>query len=181
MALLGESLVEEWLNREGFFTIRGVKHGVGEMDLLAVRPMHNTQVIGWHVEVQISFRPISYIAKLTRDIIGDSKRSPSSAVERTAEQVESCARQWVQNKFCDRKKIRLRDQLWPGVSWEFHFVHAIVKDPRELAIIANEGIILHPFHEILSTLAKRKAHSVSGSAGGDLAEIVSYYRSFDKP
>ena|ERR1700730_7081486 len=26
-ALLGESLVEESLNREGFFTIRGVKHG----------------------------------------------------------------------------------------------------------------------------------------------------------
>ena len=38
MALLAESLVEEWLNREGYFTIRGVKHGVGEMDLLAVRP-----------------------------------------------------------------------------------------------------------------------------------------------
>jgi len=31
-------LVEEWLNREGFFTIRGVKHGVDEMDLLAIKP-----------------------------------------------------------------------------------------------------------------------------------------------
>jgi hypothetical protein len=38
MALLAESLVEEWLNRAGYFTIRGVKHGLGEMDLLAVRP-----------------------------------------------------------------------------------------------------------------------------------------------
>jgi len=38
VALLGESLVEEWLNREGFFTIRGVKHGVDEMDLLAIKP-----------------------------------------------------------------------------------------------------------------------------------------------
>ena len=28
MALLAESLVEEWLNRDGYFTIRGVKHGV---------------------------------------------------------------------------------------------------------------------------------------------------------
>ena len=37
MALLAESLVEEWLSRSGFFTIRGVKHGVGEMDLLAVQ------------------------------------------------------------------------------------------------------------------------------------------------
>jgi hypothetical protein len=37
MAILAESLVEEWLNREGFFTVRGVKHGVGEIDLLAIR------------------------------------------------------------------------------------------------------------------------------------------------
>jgi hypothetical protein len=181
VALLGESLVEEWLNRDGFFTIRGVKHGVGEMDLLAVRPMQNGKVIGWHVEVQISFRPITYIAKLTRDILGDSKRSPSSAVARTAEQVESCARQWVQNKFSDRKKVRLRDQLWPGVRWEFHFVHAVVKDPRELDVIASEQIILHPFHEILSSLANRGVHSFSGSAGGDLAEIVSYYKSCKEP
>jgi len=35
--LLAESLVDEWLNRQGFFTIRGVKHGVGEIDLLAIR------------------------------------------------------------------------------------------------------------------------------------------------
>jgi len=38
MALLAESLVEEWLNRDGYFTIRGVKRGVGELDLLAVCP-----------------------------------------------------------------------------------------------------------------------------------------------
>jgi hypothetical protein len=64
MALLAESLVEEWLNREGFFTIRGVKHGVGEMDLLAVRPQPQDAVVGWHVEVQASFRPIGYITRV---------------------------------------------------------------------------------------------------------------------
>jgi hypothetical protein len=37
VALLAEDLVEEWLNRQGFFTIRGVKEGVDEMDLLATR------------------------------------------------------------------------------------------------------------------------------------------------
>ena len=36
MALLAESLVEEWLNRKGFFTIRGLKQDVDEIDLLAV-------------------------------------------------------------------------------------------------------------------------------------------------
>ena len=138
------------------------------------------QVIGWHVEVQISFRPIGYIAKLTREILGESKRSPRSVVKRTSEQIESCARQWAEDKFRDRRKTRLRDQLWAGVRWEFHFVHAVVKDPHELEVIASDGIILHPFHEVLSSLASRGAHSFSGSAGGDLAEIVSYYRCFDK-
>ncbi len=176
MALLGESLVEEWLNRGGFFTIRGVKHGVDEMDLLAIKPQDDRRVIGWHVEVQISFRPIGFIGKLGKD----SGSTPSSARKRTPEEIETCARRWVEAKFRAPDKKRVRDRLWPGVTWAFHFVHAVVRDPRELEIFANEGVILHPFHEILSTLARRKVHSFSGSAGGDLAEIVSYYRSFDK-
>jgi len=36
MALVAEALVEEWLNRKGYFTIRGAKIGQGEIDLLAV-------------------------------------------------------------------------------------------------------------------------------------------------
>lgn len=37
MALIAEEVVEEWLNRKGFFSIRGIKLGVREMDILAVR------------------------------------------------------------------------------------------------------------------------------------------------
>lgn len=177
MALLGESLVEEWLNRDGFFTIRGVKHGVGEMDLLAVRQVQNGQVTGWHVEVQISFRPIGFIAPLLKS----SAHNRRSIRARTDQEVDKCARQWVEDKYRDPRKVRLRNQLWPGVTWEFHFIHAVTKYPRELDVIAKEGVIVHPFHEILSSLANRGVHSFSGSAGGDLAEIVSYYRSFDKP
>jgi hypothetical protein len=177
MALLGESLVEEWLNREGFFTIRGVKHGVGEMDSLAVQPLSDGRIIGWHVEVQISFRPIGFIAPLPKN----STHSRRSIRARTDQEVDECARrQWVEDKFRDPRKARVRKQLWPGVTWEFHFIHAVTKYPRELDMIAKEGIIVHPFHEILSSLANRGVHSFSGSAGGDLAEIVSYYRSFDK-
>ena len=175
MALLGESLVEEWLNREGFFTIRGVKHGVDEMDLLAIQRQKDGKVIGWHVEVQISFRPIGFIAKLPKSGL----QSRQSARKRTVQEVEDCGRAWVKGKFHAASKARVREQLWPSIDWEFHFVHAVVRDPHELEIFASEGVILHPFHEILSTLAKRKAHSFSGSAGGDLAEIVSYYRSYD--
>jgi hypothetical protein len=37
MALLAEEIVEEWLNRDGWFTIRGIKIGVDEIDILAIR------------------------------------------------------------------------------------------------------------------------------------------------
>lgn len=66
MALLAEQLVDEWLNRNGFFTLRGIKSGVHEIDLLGIR-MSKGVLEGWHVEVQISFRPVSYIGRLSKD------------------------------------------------------------------------------------------------------------------
>jgi hypothetical protein len=66
MALLAEQLVDEWLNRTGFFTLRGIKSGVHEIDLLGVR-MSKGRLEGWHVECQVSFRPISYVGKLSKE------------------------------------------------------------------------------------------------------------------
>jgi hypothetical protein len=43
MALLAEEIVEEWLNRNGYFTIRGIKLGVQEIDLLALAVCRRTQ------------------------------------------------------------------------------------------------------------------------------------------
>jgi hypothetical protein len=54
-----ETLVDEWLNRQGFLTIRGIKDsGVDEIDLLGVRPRPTGGLEAWHVEAQISFRPV---------------------------------------------------------------------------------------------------------------------------
>jgi hypothetical protein len=180
MALLAESLVEEWLNREGYFTIRGVKHCVGEMDLLAVRRQPDGVVVGWHVEVQISFRPIGYIGRRTDGMIAESGGGRTSARSRTREDVEICAREWVRHKFLDPAKIELRDRLWPGVDWSFHLVHAVVREPHELEIFEAERVTCHPFSDLLADLAQRGKHLFSASAGGDLAEIISYYRSYDK-
>ena len=109
MALLAESLVEEWLNRNRFFTIRGIKHGLAEIDLLAIRHEADTSVIGWHVEVQVSFRPVTYIAKLTDDMARVLKRVRTNASARTPDQIEMCASEWVQSKIqggCEGKRPR---------------------------------------------------------------------------
>jgi hypothetical protein len=66
MALLAEQLVNEWLNRHGFFTLHGIKIGVDEIDLLGVRATKG-RLEGWHVECQVSFRPVAYISKLSRE------------------------------------------------------------------------------------------------------------------
>ena len=176
MALLAESLVEEWLNRKGYFTIRGVKHGLGEMDILAVQHQPSG-IIGWHVEVQASFRPIGYIAKRTKDMIAEFGGTAGSARTRTPGQIVVCCREWVIAKFKAQEKIDLRQKLWPGAVWSLHLVHAVVREPMELEIFAEEGVICHPFHDLLADLSRRGNHSFSGSAGGDLAEIVSYYKS----
>jgi hypothetical protein len=175
MALLAESLVEEWLNRKGFFTIRGVKHGIEEMDLLAIRHEERQVVIGWHVEVQVSFRPVTYIAKLNPDVARATNKARTAAGKRTPDEIETYAREWVQSKFTAEGKAKARDGLWPHVQWEYHLVHARVREPLELKVFQGEGVTCHTFRELLADLSRRKAHSFSGSAGGDLAEIVSYY------
>ena len=177
MALLAESLVEEWLNRRGFFTIRGIKHGIAEIDLLAIRHEAETSVTGWHVEVQVSFRPVGYIAKLTDDMVQALNRVRTNASARTPEQIEMCARAWVQSKFKASAKAKARERLWPHVQWQYHLVHAKVRERRELEVFQKEGVTCHSFRQLLADLSRRKDHSFSGSAGGDLAEIVSYYNS----
>src|SRR5437867_4098752 len=98
MAALAESLVDEWLNRQGFFTVRGIKHGVDEIDLLGVRPGKN-QNDAWHVEVQASFRPIGYIGPVTKEIAVEFSASKTSAKKRPIEIVRKCAESWVHRKF----------------------------------------------------------------------------------
>src|SRR5882672_7841054 len=103
MALLAESLVDEWLNRQGFFTMRGVKKGVGEMDLLAVRPSEPAHK-GWHVEVQVSFRPVGYVSKRTKEMDVGTGRARTSAKLRSPEDIITCAKAWVVAKFRDPEK-----------------------------------------------------------------------------
>jgi hypothetical protein len=50
-------------------TIRGVREGVAEIDLLAVKPLDGTAVEALHVKVQTSFRPIGYICPLTKNLL----------------------------------------------------------------------------------------------------------------
>src|SRR5688572_3104591 len=135
MAILAESVVDEWLNRQGFFTIRGLKHGYGEMDILAVRPEASGHITGWHVEVQVSFRPIGYISP------------PASAKKRSDSELAESVKVWIQKKYTAPDKRALREYLWPKAEWSLHLAHGVVREPNELKLIQGHSVTLHPFNE----------------------------------
>ena len=68
MSLLAELVAEEWLNRRGYFTIRGVKLGNDEIDILAIRPLSNGNIERRHIEVSVSTNPIGYFSPLPKSV-----------------------------------------------------------------------------------------------------------------
>ena len=174
MALLAEALVDEWLNRKGFFTVRGIKHGVEEIDLLGVRPNGNGHE-AWHVEVQASFRPMGYLSPMPSELAAELGVNRRSAKKRTNELVIQCAKKWVENKFTSASKKAVREKAWPGQSWRLIFVHAEIRYPLELETIGASSIELVPLHQVLSELKHDLAEGVRGGAGTDLAEIIEYF------
>lgn len=97
MALLAETLAEEWLNRQGFLTVRGARDGVNEMDMLAVRlqPSQGTEPEAWHVEVQSSFRPMNYLTPLSKALQAETGKGAGAAISRDQEMVRRCVRVWI--------------------------------------------------------------------------------------
>ena len=176
MALLAESLVDEWLNRQGFFTVRGLKHGVDEIDLLAVRPAGRT-LEAWHVEVQASFRPMGYVSPLTSEFMPSFAKSRTSAKKRPPEVLKACAKAWVQKKFLSVAKQKARDTAWLGLEWKPLLVHAVIREEEELCIFQMAGVKLIALHQVLGQL-KHVAGKLKGGAGTDLAEVIEYYNAY---
>ena len=178
MALLAESLVDEWLNRDGFFTVRGIKHGVGEIDLLGVRPIASG-LEAWHVEVQASFRPIGYIAPLPGDSLEGFAKSKTSMKTRPAKLMQRAASDWVHKKFKSKAKHAAREVAWKSLNWKFILIHAVAKSSAEVEAISACGVVTIPLHQVLLDLCDPKSSRIRGGAGTDLSEVIKYF--YDHP
>jgi hypothetical protein len=174
VALLAESLVEEWLNREGYFTIRGARFGVREMDLLAVRK-GSSGLEARHIEVQVSTNPISYIAPLTDEQVKSLGKAKTSAWTRPRDIMELAVSAWIEKKFLTTGKAKARNRAWPGLTWSLEFVHGSVRYPEELELIRAKGIRTHTFYSVLASLCNDEAMAQKGGAGTDIAEMLAYY------
>ena len=162
MALLDEQLVEEWLNRQNFFTILGIKSGNDEIDLFAIRPTPEGMEY-WHVEVQISYRPVNYIG-------GDK-----IARKRNKKELRAGVEQWVAKKFTSPRKVKRRNEILSDASWRKFIVHAVLKDEAELTIMEELGVELIPYKRVLEDLRADKQGKSSSAASG-IVEMLNYLK-----
>src|SRR5262245_29362682 len=169
MALLAEELVEEWLNRQGYFTIRGAKVGVHEIDLLAVR-ITADGVDYRHIEVQASRNAVSYLTPVPAAVQRSTGRKPFSMKTRDATEMKAAVREWVQKKFDHPAKRRLRQQLGSG-PWSRELVVHSVKHPEELDLLAAEGVQVRRLRDVVSAI-QAGGLLLGKAAGESLIDLV---------
>jgi hypothetical protein len=169
MSLLAEELIEEWLNRQGYFTIRGTKIGVQEIDLLAIRTTTNG-VECRQIEVQASVRPVSYISSVPKEIQRQTGHAAGSAKAREDGELREGIREWITKKFDHPEKEKIRRHLAPG-TWSRELIVHVVKHQRELELLSAAGITIRYLTKILADL-KRNDFLIGGAAGAHLVDLV---------
>src|SRR5690606_11219233 len=115
---------EEWLRRDGYFTIRGIKLGVHEVDLLAVKYRPELPPICRHIEVQCSMRPVSFITRVPKEFQRQGR--PANSAKRSTDELLIGVEEWVTTKFQRPEKRELMQKLWAG-EWSSELVLNEVK------------------------------------------------------
>jgi hypothetical protein len=170
MSLLGEEVVEEWLNRNGYFTIRGIKVGVDEIDILAIRPLSNGKHECRHIEVQVSINPVSYITKVPSAIRKKTGIAAHNAKKRDVAQLTQGVKEWVESKYDQPRKVEIKKALCPG-SWKKELVVGTVKHEEELTLLRKAGIKVYRLSNIIAEMTK-KGTLVRSAAGADLFDLM---------
>ena len=178
MALLAEVLVEEWLNRQGYFTMRGSKIGNSEIDLLAVS-FRETDAL--HVEVSVSTNARSWTCPWTKRLRNELGYDKGPDKPRTRQQMEECVEEWISGKYRDNnpgdgKVAERREAFCPGREWRFMFVHGDIKYQQELTLISERGVELKDIREVLEELRDRKRTPfATSSEASDIAALMDIY------
>lgn len=169
MALIAEEIVEEWLNRQRFFTIRGIRLGVNEMDILAIRRDGSDWDLR-HYEVQASINPVGYITSVPMAVQRAEGRASGSAKLRNDKELQTGVREWIGKKFNLAKKADTRDKLCRG-NWSFHLVVGEVRYEKELEVFERSGVEVTRLSEIIANLNAPGARPNTAS-GKDLCDLI---------
>ncbi|HRI02756.1 MAG TPA: hypothetical protein PLL77_03340 [Pyrinomonadaceae bacterium] len=156
---MAEIVVQEWLNRNGYFTIRGIRVGNGEVDLLAVKIHSDGNIERRHVEVQASSNPIGYL------VTGNARRL-------SATELDLATRAWVTKKFNNQPKQALFHDI-AGGPWSRELVyHKLCHEPEESDALIRNGVQITL---LLQVVADLKSHDtpIRKAGGSDLIELMS--------
>ncbi len=163
MASISEQVVEEWLRRQGFFTIRGARVGNQEMDILALK-YQNGKVVAHHYEVHASYTAIG-------QFFGKGIK-PKEIKEKG---LEGAVQDFFRKKFLAEKKRKLRNRLVGcELDWKFHYVVHKVRSKEALEIVPtlrDPRVKVIRYCEVCKELnsAKKPEHTATGK---DLANLL---------
>jgi len=161
MALIAEAVVQEWLHRDGYFTIRGIRQGIYEVDILAIK--YDSATSQWkckHVEVQVSKTPLSYFTK-------------KNAKQLSGDDLKKSVESWFLKKYNRPQFLQLRSQMTGSQECQRLFVHGKIKYSQELLYLQEMGVEVKPFNVVLSELNKPSTY-VTGAAT-DIVQLISSY------
>ena len=168
MSLLAEEVVEEWLNRQGYFTIRGIRLGNDEIDILAINPKHG-RLERRHIEVQVAINPNAYISKVTKAIQEKYGIGPNSAKKRNRTELKQCVKEWIYKKFNQSKKEQLKQSLCSG-EWSRELVIHSFKHSDEINLIRTK-VKIHFLRHIVDEM--RSKHTlIKAATGNDLVDLM---------
>ena len=138
MARVAETIPELWLNRRGYFTIRGLKvyekDGHGELDLIGYHPLKNKAV---HVEVSASPDPRGFLG--------------GEVAARIPEGVAG----YVADKYDQPNIARVReDTCPPGTKWKRILAHGKLNREEEVcAALKDNDVVPVSLFTMLADLA----------------------------
>lgn len=159
MAMLGEEVVVEWLNRLGYFTIRGIRLGNNEIDVLAIKPADGGCECR-HIEVAVSIIPIGYISN------HNAKRLSDSELKQDVDK-------WVEKKF-NQRALKLKESLCQG-SWTKELVIGKIKYEHEIEMLNQNGVTVHRLKDIIKEMGAPD-RLIKSAAGAALFDLMMLFR-----
>jgi hypothetical protein len=157
--MLGEEVVQEWLNRDGYFTIRGIKIGNNEIDILAVKPADGACECR-HIEITLSTNAIGYIST------GNAKKLSDAELKQAVDA-------WIEKKFNERA-MALKQSLCRG-DWTKELVVGDIKHEAEIKALEKAGIYIHRLTSILVEMGTPPERTVvKTAAGADLFNLMMF-------
>ncbi len=139
----GEQFVASAFQSLGYFVIQGLKVGVREADLLAIKIV-NSKFKYYHIEVQISRNPVGVLRAQSR--FGKTSNNPMKAAE-----------EYIDKKFFQKDVVKTIKNCFGTSKYERIFIHGLLREPEQLKVFNDRDIKCLDFKS-LAQEANKSSH-----------------------